>query len=214
MTTRNLGKWPRLIVSGRKIPSELAAEIIVRTDSFYFSCNDRHWTRDLYGTLGVALNDYDLVRDLDKEDAAKKRYGVLQLIYLNNHQIASPYIGGPHGWVDWDGIIGCSTFNIGKWPSVEKVLEEWKLIASTWPELEFQSQLIADEGKGEPVVDFHISGGEVRMAEPVEVLEGSATGVREDAFLGIFTQYSSRERGCTLEQFKAALDLVETKLRA
>jgi hypothetical protein len=198
----------------------LAAEILIRTDSFYLSCNDREWTRKLYGVLGVALDEHGLVENMDQEDEAKVHYGVLQLEYLTNHRIASSYVGGPHGWIDWDGTIGCSTFNIGKWPDSERVLKEWELIASTWPELELQCQLVADEGEGKPMVDYFISGGNVRMAEPTELLKGTATGVRpgnenlEVAFTRVFAEPSSRERGCTLEQFKAALDIVGAKLGA
>ena len=35
-----LPKWPALVVKGKKITKEEAAEILIRTDDFWFSAND------------------------------------------------------------------------------------------------------------------------------------------------------------------------------
>jgi hypothetical protein len=131
--------------------------------------------------------------------------GVLQLSYLENARIASSWIGGPHGWCDWDGTIGCANYNIGKWPTVEAVTEDWHAIAAAFPYLNLRAQLVPDEGEAESaVVEWQISNGAVSTVEelrdpivrPGELSAGSLL-IRFAAVDG--------ERGVSLHRLREAL---------
>ena len=43
MSTRELTKWPRLPVVGKRITEEQANEILIRTNQWFFSTNDKEW---------------------------------------------------------------------------------------------------------------------------------------------------------------------------
>ena len=42
-----LPKWPALVVIGESVTKEQAMEILIRTDSLYFGCNDKEWEEEL-----------------------------------------------------------------------------------------------------------------------------------------------------------------------
>lgn len=148
----DLPKWSRMVVSGDNITKEQAAEIIIRTCDIHFSTNDHSWRHQLNSILGIEPNDnkgwYFVPEEKRKE--LELSLGLLDLEYLQNEQIVSSWVGGPHGWCFWDGTIGCDGYNIGKWPSVKTVLKEWKLIAHTWPFLKLKCQLWDEEDDDEP----------------------------------------------------------------
>ena len=134
------------------------------------------------------------------------------LSYLNNNQIVSSWIGGPHGWCDWEGNIYTKNYNIGKWPSVEEVYNEWVTIAEAFPFLSLKSQLLnceagQDDIEQKPVVEFVIKDGKVEMVEPSYLITFASFGV-EDMSDRFSNPYS--ERGCTIEQFKEAVDYVKS----
>jgi hypothetical protein len=210
-----LPKWPELVVVGERVTKEQAAEILIRTDGldFRYCCNDKDWERQLIEAVG--LTDCTGTIETFKQDwealaATERRYGVLPLNYLGNSQIASAYIGGPHGWCDWAGNIGTAGYNIGKWPSYEDVYEDWQKIAEAFPFLKLKSQLFNGEqveDNTSPTVEFHVADGQVKIYEPGPRLnwpavDQTAKFIREYNMVG-------RERGCTIDQFKWALTLAE-----
>ena len=230
---KGLPKWPALVVKGKPVTPDQAKEIIVRTDGFYFSCNDREWEKEINDIIyGIREGNYS-----EKFDAElKKRHGlqekdwnglfsakdsylskykpVSDINYLNNHRIASSWIGGPHGWCSWNGRIGCSNYNIGKWPSIEEVYREWVSIAVEFPFLELKCQLMNSEaGEDEnpiPVVEFEVKGGKVDMYEPKEILDYPVFGTED-----IVVRFSdpNAERGCSLQTLKEAFKFVEEKIK-
>ena len=211
---RGLPKWPALLVIGKPVTKEQAAEILIRTASFHFSTNDHDFSRELYAAIGVTSLENGGWSFLTNEgyaqlDEAAKNYNLLSLDYLQNRKVVSSWIGGPHGWCDWSGYIGCNNYNIGKWPGVEAVFTEWQTIALAFPFLTLKSQLFSGETSEEsivPVVQFNVENGAVTMVEP-EML--GSTHFEFDA--NFFNQATcDRERGCTLEQFKEALKIVES----
>ena len=152
---KGLPKWPALVVKGKPVTEDQAMEVIVRTDNFYFGCNDREWERIINGII------YDIeissIHSKDFETQFKKKYGIenqsdyyakqeelkelyppLDLAYITNSRIASSWIGGPHGWCSWNGKIGCSNYNIGKWPSVEEVYNDWVKVAEAFKFLDLK----------------------------------------------------------------------------
>jgi hypothetical protein len=175
-------KWPRLLVVGQPVTPTQAGEILLRTDDWWISGNDQAWVNDLEDTLA----DYGRPREPDRRDVDgfqefrefyrlhdewKASLGVLTLHYLQNSRIISTWIGGPHGWCDWDGTIGCSTYNIGKWPSDDEVAEDWQVIAETFPFLDLTAHLVDDEGEGAVAGEWRIRDGKVRHnPDPADVL--------------------------------------------
>ena len=224
----DLPKWPGLLVRGEKITEEQAAEIILRT-SGRISCNDDNFTNAVKCLIYDVQDDgksayYDKVNDLIREKIGVEKdspgawekiwgykekrdneIGILELSYLGNYQICSSWIGGPHGWCNWDGTISACNYNIGKWPTVEVVYEEWVLIAKTFPFLDLRCQLLNHEQRFPemttnpgPVIEFRVKGGKVKMSIPSKVLCES-----EDVDVIAF----DKEIGCTIEDVKRALDI-------
>lgn len=208
-----LPKWSRMVVVGDSITEDQAGEILVRTSDFNFSSNDTNWRAKLYQVLEIPYDkskgyfgtDYDKVKEVEKS------LKVLPLNYLRNNQIISCYIGGPHGWCNWYGSIGCDGYNIGKWPNVKSVFEEWNLIAKTWPFLNLRCQLWNTEYDDEdsdcsPVIEFVVANGSVSVINPIKVLyHTKTTGY---AFNSLMLK---GERGCTLDQFRKAIDAIKNK---
>ena len=214
----NLPKWSALTVVGGHVTTDQAAEIIVRTDSWYFYCNDRDLTRQLRAT--ARLSEYcsksktykEVLADAEHDDEIKKRYRVLELEFLHNCQIVSSYVGGPHGWCHWDGRILCNSYNIGKWPTADGVLKEWELIASAFPYLRLRSQLYSGETleDGRPLIEYVVADGRVEAKVPESELIPRTTDFSMAAAASIaFVPPYLREFGCTIEQFKRALEIVE-----
>jgi len=215
-----LPKWCHMVVVGESISTEQAAEILIRTADFTFTCNDTSWRSKLYSVLNIRFDRTKgyLGTDYSKIKEVEKSLNVLPLKLLQNYQIASNYIGGPHGWCNWDGTIGCHGYNIGNWPTVESVYNEWKLIAKTWPFLKLRCQLWNGENNIDydsddsldnyieqgPVVEFIIEKGCVSLAEP-RVLKIDFNMMENKSF----PIMGKPERGCTLQQFREAIDIVK-----
>lgn len=210
-----LPKWPAFVVQGNAVTRDQAAEILVRTDRWYVSTNDRQWAREVYRIAGIAFDDKTHYIDVDWKslDAFREAMGVLDLEYLTNSQIASAYIGGPHGWCSWSGNIGCASYNIGKWPSVEAVLREWTLIAEAFPFLRLRSQLFSgetSESDTRPLVEFEVMDGKAKALRPTDrVLNPESTLERD--MLGLFMP--GRERGCSADALRDAIETVR-RMRA
>ena len=232
----NLGlpKWPALLVVGKPVTREQAMEIILRTDDLYFSSNDHSFnkllneyfydieiTDDYYGgeskaiakKLNVEEKDYHPIWDYKEEKNSEIKS--LNLSYLQNSRIVSSWIGGAHGWCHWDGNIGTNNYNIGKWPSVEEVYDDWKQIAEAFPFLELTSQLLNGEAGDDtilvPVVEFRIKNGEVEMVNPTELITESSD-IDDSLMIKKFSDPYG-ERGCTIEMFREAVDYVKNKYK-
>jgi hypothetical protein len=231
---KGLPKWPAIVVVGDSVTKEQAAEILIRTNT-YISSNEHlfdnqakalvyqlslddpsdfnAFDKTVRKHLGLGeKGDWEKIYEYKREK--EEKLGILDLGYLSNHRICSAWIGGPHGWCDWDGTIGCHNYNIGKWPTVEEVYHEWCTIAKAFPFLELRCQLMNHEASCEemaeipgPVVEFRVSKGRVRMVENPCVL-------RKTEFTDLDIAGCMRpgaEIGCTLETFKDALDIVRGK---
>jgi hypothetical protein len=224
-----LPKWPGLLVKGEKVTEEQAAEIILRTSGGYISCNDHGFSNSVQCLIYDVQNNeepdyYDKVNGLIREklglekdspeawskiweyrDNRNSEIGILETVYLNNDQICSSWIGGPHGWCNWDGTISACNYNIGKWPDVESVYNEWVEIAKAFPFLDLKCQLLNHEQCSPemtpnpgPVIELRVKNGKVKMSIPSKVLMESV----DVDFRGF-----DNEIGCTLEDVKKALDL-------
>lgn len=217
----DLPKWPALVVVREKVSLDQAAEIIVRTSMYYLSCNDRDFEARVNELVfGVYAKRYDLAEELsiklgvsiseawEYQDKCIANYKHLDLGYLKNSRIMSSWVGGPHGWCDWNGNIFTNNYNIGKWPDIEAVYHEWKIIAKAFPFLSLKSQLFSGEqceDDTRPVVQFDIKDGKVKMTIPKTVLCPPVDMPMRNIFS------NQTERGCTIEQLKNALALVANK---
>lgn len=200
---RDLTKWPRLLVTGEPVTEQQADEILVRTDNWYHFSNNKQWEQQVdalaaeYGRPLPGPGSWALA------DEWNKQFGILPLGYCDNNQIMSSWVGGPYGWCNWPGQIGCSTYNIGKWPSTEEVTDDWTLIAAAFPYLDLTAQLVNDEGEGQLCGQWRVQAGRcVYDPEPAERIRPV-----EDASPTFFLPVW-REQGVSLERLRQAMDTV------
>jgi len=205
----NLPKWPAMVVVGKEVTADQAYEILIRTDSFWFSTNDRSFARQLYEELDLEYDEYH-VKDFNKLEEVKKVYGILPLEYLGNRQIVSSYVGGPHGWCNWSGEIKHIPYNIGKWPSMTDVFGEWKIISKAFPFLDLKCQLFDKEFCEEDLkalIEFKVKNGKVTYVKPKKDFPVFDPPINVMRFMDQFA-----ERGCSLEMFRVALKTTKESL--
>lgn len=201
INTVELPKWPGIIVTGKPVTKEQAWEIIIRTHSDYlfvggYLCtnsfalekeiiaamrfpetvaNAKYYEGNerFYDVVLDALKSY---HELDLEGWAKQTYNPLCLEYLDNARLASAWIdsnGKGYGWCDWDGVIGCNNYNIGKWPDTETIYNEWVLIAKEFPFLELNCSVLnceicqANEPDAKILIEYVVSDGNVKAVTPL-----------------------------------------------
>jgi hypothetical protein len=197
-------------------------EIIVRTSGFYFGGNDKTFSKQIWQEIGAKEFDKWGEPDFQVQNALKQEFGVLDLEYLCNRRIVSSWIGGPHGWCNWNGMIFCNNYNIGKWPSAIEVLNEWKVIAKAFPYLSLRCQLFnaecseerepGDDRPIEAVVEYTVKNGKVRCGTPKGEICPRAGFDNTSVLASVMSLVAGNnmgERGCTIETLKAALDAVK-----
>ncbi len=181
-----LPKWPQMVVWGESITTKQAYDIIMRTDSFlcdfseYSGGNNREWNKWAKQTLGIA-SAMDMLERLYEnpadrhqkqwqlDDRFKALAGIVSTSYVTNNWASSAFIFGPHGWCHPDGTIGFSD-NVGKWPSVQDVLEDWQHIAAAFPYLNLTATLMSGESCEEdtvPLVSIRVNNGKATLSNPV-----------------------------------------------
>lgn len=234
-----LPKWPALLVKGKDVTKKQAAEIIIRTDrsipNFEYAGNDRDHAKNLSALFGIPEEFDDGVKYPQEPTKAQKekrteemrtrwasmerleeKIGKLNLEYLQNSWIVSSYIGGPHGWCDWDGNVGNCATNIGKWPSVEAVTKDWTLIAEAFPFLDLECQLCNHEAGypvenqvNGPVVKFVVKKGTVTVLPQDPSKDTYIVAPRETGIANFMLRLQGGnmcERGISLEDLKAKLE--------
>ncbi|MDE1673802.1 hypothetical protein [Nocardia gipuzkoensis] len=215
-------KWPRLLVVGEPVTPEQADEILIRTDGWLHRyTNDKQWAQiidiaacqitgrplEAFWELAGDERTESLRVHHEAEREWRERHGILRLRYLTNSQIASSWIGGPHGWCDWDGRIGCDHYNIGKWPDDDDVTEDWRAIAAAFPYLDLTAQCIEDEGEGNPAAEWRIQGGTVEYnPNPTKQITTPTDTALETFAAGLI--HGRSERGVSEGRLRAALERV------
>lgn len=184
---RGLPKWPQHYVTGERVTVAQANEIIRRTDTFFAGSgysNDKVFTARIRRMMGMGLGYDDiphggalevrqqLWKRLGEEQAAfETRWAPLTTQYVHNSWVANAFIGGPHGWCQPTGFIGFID-NIGKWPSIEDVRNDWLKIAEAFPFLKIGATLFSGEecenDHTEKVVSFVIAEGDVTLVDPAQ----------------------------------------------
>ena len=192
---RELPKWPQMLVTGTPITVEQAKEIIFATDTTLTSTwvgggNDHRfqdWIKEITGYAKInppvdwrnhkpfsEMTDEEKIayRDLQNrrwqaEEALRKRAGFLQTSYVFNSWASCAFIFGPHGWCHPTGEISFID-NVGKWPDVKEVFDDWVKIAERWKFLNVYITLMSGEDgedDSRPVVTFHVHDGVVETFE-------------------------------------------------
>ena len=204
----DLPKWPAMTVMGDRITPAQAAEVIIRTNEWHHGCNDRAWRRLVWEAIGakVTVTNGHENSDFASVEAARERLRGLRLNYLYNSRVMSSWVGGPHGWCDWNGDVHATNYNIGKWPSVHEVRAEWAAIAEAFPFLRLRCQLWSGETSEDgtrPLVEFAVARGKVRTLVPQEPLLQPRFDEASD-FSGLFQP--GRERGCDEAKLRWAIE--------
>jgi hypothetical protein len=170
---RALPKWSQLFVTGKSVTVEQAKEIIFRTDSFltetyeHAGGNCREFNEEYRRLAGL-----DRYRDSHQHGWALKkevckRIGFVETSYVTNDWASCCFIWGGHGWCSPQGGIHYVD-NVGKWPSVCEVYEDWKVIAHAFPFLELTATLMDGEDvdrNTRPVVNIVVKEGGAELQE-------------------------------------------------
>jgi hypothetical protein len=183
-----LPKWPQMRVWGPSITPKQAQEIIIRTDHFWQGGggNDHDFQRRLCAAVDFPYMEYgDPDTDWNAYYEGTERFrtsiGYVNTEYVRNGWISNSFIFGPSGWCWPDGTIRF-VHNVGKWPSVEEILEDWQAIAKAWPFLDLDACLMSGEG----------SEDNIKPVAIIQVKDGIATAHDPDTyeFLSRFGQVS------------------------
>jgi hypothetical protein len=201
-------KWPLLLVAGKPVTPEQADDILLRSCGGYFTGNDPAWERQIAAILGIPFRTGYPRMDWQACAAWYKSIGGLDLHYLNNSRVYSAWIGGPRGWCDWDGRIGCGEWNIGKWPGVSEVEEDLAAVAATWPFLQMRVQLVDNEGEGDLCGEWAVTGGKAMEVEPGGLIVAPEFDT-DAAVLGLVFGHG-RERGVSPERLASAYARIRT----
>lgn len=202
----DLPKWPRLLVRGKRITSEQADKVILRTTMVEFlSCNNDRWNRYVKQAFRLYRERDLLWVSHETWDDVRNRLGVLDLQHLRNDRIASISTDGAHGWCNWDGTVGTGGMSLaGKWPTPGEVHEDWQKIAGAFHFLDLTAQLVREEWDYDaglitghtPLITWTVGRGGVEMHDepgdlirPVQEEEDTDTAVRRlmrpDAEIGV-----------------------------
>lgn len=166
-----------MIVRGDSVTRKQANEILIRTAhrSYFDQCNDKAWGESVRLAFGVkdphSFAEFsDRLNALTFNNEVMDKLGVLELEYMHNSQIASAYINGPHGWLNWEGNISGNTgYGIGKWPEESELLAEWAMIAAAFPFLKLQAQFLSEgtyndpNSGGELILEITVKDGEAHI---------------------------------------------------
>lgn len=217
LLSTGLPKWPQMIVTGTAVSEEQALEIIRRTDSFFSwpSGNNHSFIKEAIRILKIPQAPTNSgAEEFQKYWAAKedwkKKWGLIETEYVKSSWVSCCFVGGPHGWCHPDGSIGYAD-NVGKWPSIEEVYNEWMLIAKEFQFLELEVTLMSGESCEdfiEPVVSMLIRNGVVELVDPKERNLHKEFGrtkerVKDTAeCMRLILSGPSRENAISLEQLK------------
>ena len=221
-----LGKWPEMRVIGQPVTEEQANEIILRTSHsmFFSNTNDREWRATVEDIMGFKGRKHPATFEenmaiLDANFARAEELGFLNLEYIYNSRIASAYIGGPHGWMDWDGTIsGDNPYNVGKWPEADELIQEWTTVAEAFPFLDLTAQFSFNEEETYLVLEIVVKDGKVTVTEDPASFGPIKRTTLEDHIESIVTEGGfwtfKRERGVSEARLRAAVEQLEASRTA
>ena len=148
-----VNKWPAARLVGPNVTKEQALDYIWRTDHALqfprYCTNDRSFDDELARWLGYS--ESSTRADFEAWEQTLVRRGQLPgLQYLSSQWVACCYIFGPHGPVAPNGEVRLAK-NFGKWPSIESVEQELRILSEVFPWLSFVLALWDSEDEAEAV---------------------------------------------------------------
>jgi hypothetical protein len=181
MVKTELPPHPLMLATGTPVTPEQADHILVRTCQVaslpYSSSPD--WNRQVRDIIGLPEKDWpahgasydERVQNIEQimrsVATANIVLGVLPLKYIHNHRIFSNGMYGPEGWCDWDGVIGCGNVILRNQPTAKEFVDEWDLVAETFPFLDLRVQLLSSSDLiGTPIVEVAVRKGTARSVPP------------------------------------------------
>lgn len=210
-------KWPALIVKGERVTRDQAAEILIRTNCWPCSSNSHEKDAAFNAIAGLPVRPENSAfpgewgKHWNALQNRCEELGVLRLDYLHNARLTSSWVGGAHGWCDWDGQIWTIGNNIGKWPSVEEVTDDWRRIAEAFPFLRLRAQVLGGESGEEteaastPTAEWVVADGKVELLFPTEVLATKAERKMPIDFT--FVMFNRNEVGASEGQVRRGVEL-------
>ncbi len=208
-----LPKWPQMLVWGAPVSEAQAKDIILRTDTFlsdlseYAGGNNHRWNAWARNELGIReavsrmqrQQDGEATVDWPLQHAVQERFqqllGHVPTGYVHNNWASCSFIFGPHGWVHPTGAVSFVD-NVGKWPSVSEVLDDWKALAKAFSYLDLHATLMSGESceeDVEPVVTIRVVNGEASLLAPLMPDQPVQRRSTSDGFAGFLTP--GREQG-------------------
>lgn len=182
---RQLPQYSKMIVTGQPVEVEQAKDIIMKTDQFltstsiYSGCERLNFNNGYreYSGLNYARENFDDYF----YSYIKEELGLIKTTYIENDWASSSKFLGPNGWCHPDGQIFFSG-EIGPWPTDEKLLAEWKMIAEAFPYLNLSATYMVST---EMIIDQWLEydmplDRSLRPAFNIRVLEGKAEITKAD----------------------------------
>lgn len=216
----NLPKWPQMLVTGKPVTVDQAKEIIFRTDDFltdtseYSGGNNRDFNAMYRSDAGLNRFEVKYTHGLEGEAAkeeqkkrekawrfsrvVRERADIINTQYVSNSWASSSFVFGGHGWCSPQGEI-YYVDNVGKWPSVEDVTQDWEVLAREFPFLNLTATLMSGESGDEeskPLVNIVVADGKVTLEEgDVSVHSKLVPHKRNFDDIGAFLGDSRKELG-------------------
>lgn len=172
-----MGKWPYLLVTGKDVTPEQAAEVIVATTHWTLKLRpEDEWSREVAARMGVGWDSYRML-DRDGLDRFYEGTGVEYIEYLANRSVHLDDEEADSSWIGWDGSVGTSGMTLAaKWPSHTEIHYEWGILARRFPFLDLTAQLIrpdwgndeeylSEPRAGELLGTWRVRGGELVLWE-------------------------------------------------
>jgi len=177
LLNKALPKWSQMIVTGKPVTEEQALEIIRRTDFFFLwgghTGNNEDFEKQAAEIVGMPWQNFG-DPSLDSMDALvmwQQKWGVIFTEYVTNDWLSSAFACGPHGWCHPNGTIGYAD-NVGKWPTVSDILDDWSKLAVEFPFLDLVAVLTENEccEHGEPLIAVTVKDGDADLSYPGNIL--------------------------------------------
>jgi hypothetical protein len=150
-----LPKWPLAFITGESVTPQQAKEINFRTDTNFGYINtlcppklvSKFGWQPIIDAVNNECTHGKSYTGLDGWKMAshwRKKMGIITSEYLRNEFLRSNYVGGPSGWCHPDGSIYYQQ-NVGKWPSVQDIVDDWKVLQEHFPFLDLVCTLFSGE---------------------------------------------------------------------
>lgn len=185
-----LPKWCGSFATGEPVTPEQAREVVFRTDiavvqmrkgpfSGHFGWHDLPGYLDEYRYEAEAddllagagpPSGYDRgTARYDAREAWLREMRVLATNHVHVDWLYSASSEGPSGWVSPQGRIDHQGWDVGKWPTGETLLEDWREIAAAFPFLDLVWSVydpLATRDRPVMLADFVVADGRVELRSP------------------------------------------------